>query len=115
MRYFVWHIAIRYRSFIFCTLKGGNMTKAQIAKRVSMAIGMSIPRSLEIVNCVLKSISASVAEGHRVHFRNFGSFYPRKKAERIGRNPKTGEEVAITARTVPCFKASTQLKREVNA
>ena len=91
------------------------MTKAQIAKRVSIAIDMSIPRSLEIVNCVLKSISASVAMGHRVHFRNFGSFYPRKKAERIGRNPMTGEEVAITARTVPCFKASTQLKREVNA
>jgi len=90
------------------------MTKAQIARRVSWATQLSIPQCLKLIDCMLESISASVADGHRVHFRKFGSFYPREKAERIGRNPKTGESVIITARRIPCFKASAELKSAVN-
>jgi len=95
-------------------LKGEIMTKAMMAKKMSESVGMTFAKSLETIDCIFKTISASVAQGHRVHFRNFGSFYPRQKSERIGRNPKTGEEVAVTARTVPCFKASAILKRKVN-
>ena len=91
------------------------MIKADIVRIVSLETGLSLPKSLEIVDCILGSISVSVAEGHRVHFRKFGSFYPRKKVERVGRNPATGEVVTITARTVPCFKASAALREEVNA
>ena len=90
------------------------MTKAEIARRVSWATQLSIPQCLKIIDCILESISASVADGHRVHFRKFGSFYPREKAERIGRNPRTGESVIITARRIPCFKASAELKGAVN-
>ena len=90
------------------------MTKAEIARRVSWAPQLSIPQCLKIIDCILESISASVADGHRVHFRKFGSFYPREKAERIGRNPRTGESVIITARRIPCFKASAELKGAVN-
>jgi nucleoid DNA-binding protein len=90
------------------------MTKAEIARRVSWKTQLSIPQCLKIIDCILESISASVADGHRVHFRKFGSFYPREKAERIGRNPKTGEPVVITARTIPCFKPSAELKSAVN-
>ena len=90
------------------------MTKAEIARRVSWATQLSIPQCLKIIDCILESISASVADGHRVHFRKFGSFSSRKKVARLGRNPKTGEDVTITARTVPVFKASKQLKKEVD-
>ena len=89
------------------------MRKAEIAQRVATVTGMTLAKSLKTVDCVFKSISASIAEGHRVHFRNFGSFYPRHKSERIGRNPKTGEDAVITARTIPCFKASAILKKSV--
>jgi len=90
------------------------MTKAQIARRVSWATQLSMTQCLKMIDCLLESITASVADGHRVHFRNFGSFYPREKAERIGRNPKTGESVMITARRIPCFKPSAVLKGVVN-
>jgi len=90
------------------------MTKAEIARRVSWATQLSIPRCLKMIDCLLESITASVADGHRVHFRKFGSFYPRDKVERMGRNPKTGEAIKITARRVPCFKASAELKGAVN-
>ena len=90
------------------------MTKAEIAKRVATVTGMPFAESLKTVDCVFKSISASIAEGHRVHFRSFGSFYPMHKSERIGRNPKTGEEAVITARIIPRFKASLSLRGKIN-
>ena len=91
------------------------MTKIDIVKRVSEVTGLTLPKAKQAVECLLSAIRESVAGGHRVHFRKFGSFFPRKKTERVGRNPKTGEEVTITARTVPRFKASRLLKEEVNA
>ena len=90
------------------------MTKAEIARRISWKTKLSVPKCLKMVDCILKTISTTVAEGQRVDVRRFGSFYPRTKTERIGRNPKTGKVVAITARTVPCFKASSRLKEVVN-
>ena len=90
------------------------MTKIDIVKHVSEVTGLTLPKSKQVVECLLSSIRELVAQGHRVHFRKFGSFFPRKKTERVGRNPKTGEEVTITARTVPRFKASRLLKEEVN-
>ena len=90
------------------------MTKADIVHRVSRETGLTLPQSLKAVDSMLATITSAMAEGHRVHFRKFGSFSSRKKAERLGRNPKTGEDVTITARTVPVFKASKQLKKEVD-
>ena len=90
------------------------MTKADIVHRVSRATGLTLPQSLKAVDSMLATITSAMAEGHRVHFRKFGSFSSRKKSERRGRNPKTGEDVTITARTVPVFKASKQLKKEVD-
>ena len=94
--------------------KGGAMTKSEIARRISWKTELSIPECLKMVDCILKTISTTVAEGERVHVRKFGSFYPRKKAKRMGRNPKTGQSVMITARTIPCFKVSKEFKAAVN-
>ena len=90
------------------------MTKAEISRDVARETGLTLPQSLKAIDCVFSSITAAIAKGRRVHFRKFGSFFSRKKAERLGRNPKTGEDVTITARTVPVFKASKKLKNEVN-
>ena len=90
------------------------MTKAEISRDVARETGLPLPQSLKAIDCVFSSIPAAIAKGRRVHFRKFGSFSSRKKAERLGRNPKTGEDVTITARTVPVFKASKQLKKKVD-
>jgi len=90
------------------------MIKSDIVRDVSKATGMTLPQSLKAVDSVLASITGAMATGHRVHFRKFGSFSSRKKSERVGRNPKTGEDVTITARTVPVFKASKWLRKAVN-
>ena len=90
------------------------MTKADIVHSVSRATGLTLPKSKQVIDCTLATITTAMAEGHRVHFRKFGSFTSRKKSERLGRNPKTGEDVTITARTVPVFKASKRLKKEVD-
>jgi len=90
------------------------MTKAEIARRVSLETGLTLPQSLKAIDCVFASITAAIAKGRRVHFRKFGSFFSKKKAERVGRNPKTGEDATISARTVPRFRASKRLKNEVD-
>ena len=90
------------------------MTKADKVHRVSRETGLTLPQSLKAVDSMLATITSAMAEGHRVHFRKFGSFSSRKKSERLGRNPQTGEDVTIPARTVPVFKASKQLKKEVD-
>ena len=90
------------------------MTKAEISRDVARETGLTLPQSLKAIDCVFASITAAIARGRRVHFRKFGSFSSRKKSERLGRNPKTGEDVTITARTVPVFKASKQLKKKVD-
>ena len=94
--------------------KGGAMTKSEIARRISWKTELSIPKCLKMIDCILKTISTTIAEGEHVHIRKFGSFYSRKKVERMGRNPKTKKSVIITARTVSCFKASSRLKEAVN-
>ena len=90
------------------------MTKAEIARSISWDTELSIPECIKMVDCILGIISDTVAKGDRVDIRKFGSFYPRKKAERIGRNPRTGKSVMITARTIPCFKVSKEFKEMVN-
>ena len=90
------------------------MTKAEISRDVARETGLTLPQSLKAIDCVFSSITAAIAKGRRVHFRKFGSFSSRKKSERLGRNPKTGEDVTITASTVPVFKASKQLKKKVD-
>ena len=90
------------------------MTKAEISRDVARETGLTLPQSLQAIDCVFASITTAIAKGRRVHFRKFGSFSSRKKSERLGRNPKTGEDVTITARTVPVFKASKQRKKDVD-
>ena len=91
-----------------------TVTRADLAEAVYPQLGLSRSESAELVETVLREISAAIARGETVKLSSFGSFVVRSKGERIGRNPKTGIEVPITPRRVMVFKPSNVLKGRIN-
>ena len=89
------------------------MTKADIANAVYQKVGLSKVEASDIVELILNTLKTTLAEGETVKIAGFGTFTVRKKTERIGRNPRTKEEVPIPPRTVVTFKASQQFKAMV--
>jgi integration host factor subunit alpha len=98
--------------------RGGGMnatvTRAQLSEAVYQEVGLSRNESADLVEIVLKEIADALAKGENVKISSFGSFFVRSKGQRIGRNPKTGEEVPINPRKVLVFRASHVLKDRVN-
>lgn len=91
-----------------------TLTRADLAEAVFQKIGLPRNESAEIVERVLKEIVASLERGEIVKLSSFGSFGIRDKGQRLGRNPKTGQEVPITPRRVLVFRASNIMKERVN-
>ena len=94
---------------------GRTVTRADLCEAVYHRLGLSRTESAVLVEMVLEEIATTVARGETVKLSSFGSFLVRSKAERIGRNPKTGVEVPITPRRVLVFKPSHVLKSRINA
>lgn len=92
-----------------------TLTRADLAEAVVRQVGLPRNESQELVELVLKEISGCLANGEPVKLSSFGSFGIREKGERIGRNPKTGEEVPITPRRVLVFRPSNIMKDRINA
>lgn len=92
-----------------------TVTRAQLSEAVYQEVGLSRNESADLVESVLKEICDALARGETVKISSFGSFMVRQKGERIGRNPKTGQEVPIKPRRVLVFRASHVLKHKVNA
>ena len=67
-----------------------------------------------IVGRVFEEIGAALARGDRVELRGFGAFSVRARAERVGRNPRTGDEVAVPNKVVPYFKTGKELRDRLN-
>ena len=88
-------------------------TRSTLSEAVYRNVGLSRNESAALVDSVFNEISKSLIDGKDVKISSFGTFIVRNKKERIGRNPKTGEEVAITARQVVTFRSSNVLKSEV--
>ena len=88
-------------------------TRSTLSEAVYRNVGLSRNESSALVDSVSNEISKSLIDGKDVKISSFGTFIVRNKKERIGRNPKTGEEVAITARQVVTFRSSNVLKSEV--
>ena len=91
-----------------------TVTRAQLAEAVYAEEGLSRNDSAHLVDEVLEEISKALISGGSVKLSSFGSFQVRSKGERIGRNPKTGEEVPIKPRRVLIFRASHVLKDKIN-
>ena len=90
-------------------------TRSSLSEAVFKNVGLSRNESANLVDSVFTEILISLIKGDDVKISSFGTFIVRNKKERIGRNPKTGEEVPITARSVVTFRASNVLKSKVNA
>ncbi|HEX5454465.1 MAG TPA: integration host factor subunit alpha [Stellaceae bacterium] len=95
-------------------MAGHTVTRAQLAEAVYQEVGLSRNESAELVESVIAGIAAALERGDMVKISSFGSFAVRQKGERVGRNPKTGEEVPISPRRVLVFRASHALKHQIN-
>ncbi|MCK8514949.1 integration host factor subunit alpha [Methylonatrum kenyense] len=91
------------------------LTKADMAERLFEEVGLNKREAKELVECFFEEIRASLEEGTPVKLSGFGNFDLRDKSERPGRNPKTGEEIPISARRVVTFRPGQKLKSRVEA
>ncbi len=94
---------------------GKTLTRADLSEAVHNEIGLSRADSSHLVEQVLDTISDALVDGQNVKISSFGTFVLRQKGERIGRNPKTGEEVPIEPRRVLTFRPSQLMRDRINA
>lgn len=87
-----------------------SITKKNIADQLVSIMDINNAQALDITNEFFEQIKSTLARGEEVKLSGFGNFNIREKAARPGRNPKTGEEVLISARKVATFKAGPKLK-----
>jgi len=90
-----------------------TLTKADMAELLFDQVGLNKREAKDMVEAFFEEIRLALESGDQVKLSGFGNFELRKKSERPGRNPKTGEEIPITARRVVTFHASQKLKSTV--
>ena len=95
-------------------MAGETVTRARLSEAVYQEVGLSRNESAELVESVITEIASALERGEIVKISSFGSFAVRHKGQRIGRNPKTGQEVPISPRRVLIFRASHALKDQIN-
>ncbi|MSP86841.1 MAG: integration host factor subunit alpha [Methylotenera sp.] len=92
-----------------------TLTKAELADLLYEQVGLNKREAKDMVEAFFEEVRMALETGGSVKLSGFGNFELRKKSERPGRNPKTGEEIPITARRVVTFHASQKLKGKVEA
>ncbi len=91
------------------------LTKAEMAERLFDDLGLNKREAKELVEAFFEELRMSLESGQQVKLSGFGNFDLRDKKQRPGRNPKTGEEIPITARRVVTFRPGQKLKARVEA
>jgi DNA-binding protein HU-beta len=89
------------------------MTKTEIIRNVASATGESIKTTETVVNSFLNHVAVALATDDKVQLIGFGTFEVRERKAKVGRNPRTGEEIEIAATKAPVFKAGALLKDAV--
>ena len=89
------------------------MNKEELVKAIAQDTKLSQKEAAEILAVTVETIQKTVAKGEKVTLVGFGTFESRKRAERTGRNPQTGKEIKIAAKTVPAFSAGKKFKELV--
>ena len=97
------------------TMAGKTLTRADLSEAVHREVGLSRTESAELVKAIIDTVAESVVAGDRVKLSSFGTFMVRDKGGRVGRNPKTGQEVPITPRRVLVFRPSQVMKSRINS
>jgi integration host factor subunit alpha len=92
-----------------------TLTRMDLSEAVFREVGLSRNESADLVESVLKHMSDALASGDTVKISSFGTFAVRAKSARVGRNPKTGDEVPISPRRVLSFRPSHLMKDRVAA
>ena len=93
----------------------GALTKAEMAEKLFEELGLNKREAKEVVELFFEEVRASLEANEQVKLSGFGNFDLRDKSQRPGRNPKTGEEIPITARRVGTFRPGQKLKARVEA
>ena len=96
-------------------MSGKTLTRMDLSEAVFREVGLSRNESAALVEAVIQYMSDALVEGEQVKISSFGTFSVRAKTERMGRNPKTGEEVPILPRRVLTFRPSHLMKERVAA
>ena len=91
-----------------------TLTRADLAEAVFQSVGLSRHESAQMVEDMLEEVCTSLSHGETVKLSSFGTFAVRQKSQRMGRNPKTGDEVPIAPRRVLVFRPSHVLKAVIN-
>jgi integration host factor subunit beta len=91
------------------------MTKAELVEHVAQSTQLTKKHAELIVNTVFESIAQSLRAGEKIELRGFGSFRIRQRGPRIGRNPKTGDQVKVPPKRIPYFKPGKELKELLNS
>ena len=91
------------------------LTKADIAENLFEELGLNKREAKELVEIFFEEVRHALEQGHEVKLSGFGNFILRDKNQRPGRNPKTGEEIPISARRVVTFRPGQKLKARVEA
>lgn len=89
------------------------MVKSDLIKAIQSSVCVSSDTAKQVIDTAIKQITIALANGDEVTLRGLGVFKAKRKSQRMGRNPKTGEDAVISARTVVTFKASTLLASKV--
>ena len=92
-----------------------SLTKADIADRLFNEVGLNKREAKEFVDAYFETIREALENGENVKLSGFGNFQLREKNQRPGRNPKTGEEIPISARRVVTFRPGQKLRARVEA
>ncbi|MBP3820930.1 HU family DNA-binding protein [bacterium] len=90
------------------------MNKEELVQEISKKANVTQKEATEVLSALVETIQKTVAKGKKVTLVGFGTFEPRKRAARVGRNPQTGKELKIPAKTVPAFSAGKKFKTVVN-
>jgi integration host factor subunit beta len=95
--------------------QGNVMTKSELILRLAELNPHLFQRDVErIVSTIFDEVAKALARGDRVELRGFGAFSVKRRAQRTGRNPRTGEAVDVAAKAIPYFKTGKQLRDRLN-
>jgi len=91
------------------------MTKSELVQTLAEQQDLPLQDSRSIVDTILETMAEAMVRGENVEIRGFGSFQVREYETYTGRNPKTGEKIAVTPKKLPFFKVGKELREQVNA
>ena len=90
-----------------------TITKRELVQRIAEKTGVQQINAKEVIQSFLDEIINELAKGNRLEFRDFGVFEPKSKAQRVARNPRTGEKVEVPEKTTVKFKVGRLMKKKI--